>query len=75
MLEDCFKYYKGCQECQKFGNIQKSLASAMNPIVKPWPFRGWGIDLIGQIFPSSSKGHKFVLVATNYFNNGWKLFL
>jgi len=39
----------------------------MNPIVKPWPFRGWGIYLIGQIFPSSSKGHKFVLVATNYF--------
>jgi hypothetical protein len=24
MLEDCFKYYKGCQDCQKFGNIQKS---------------------------------------------------
>jgi transposase InsO family protein len=39
----------------------------MNPIVKPWPFRGWGIDLIGQIYPPSSKGHKFVLVATNYF--------
>jgi hypothetical protein len=22
MLEDCFKYYKGCQDCQRFGNIQ-----------------------------------------------------
>jgi hypothetical protein len=21
MLEDCFEYYKGCQDCQKFGNI------------------------------------------------------
>jgi hypothetical protein len=39
----------------------------MNSIVKPWPFRGWGIDLIGQIFPLSSKGHKFVLVAIYYF--------
>ena len=39
----------------------------MNPIIKPWPFRGWGIDLIGQIFPPSSKGHKFILVATDYF--------
>ena len=39
----------------------------MNPIVKPWPFRGWGIDLIGQIYPPSSKDHKFVLVATDYF--------
>jgi hypothetical protein len=39
----------------------------LNPIIKPWPFRGWGIDLIGQINPSPSKGHKFVLLATDYF--------
>ena len=39
----------------------------MNPIIKPWPFRGWRIDLIGQIFPSSSKGYKFILVAMDYF--------
>ena len=67
ILEDCFEYYKGCQDYQHFGNVQRSLASAMNPIIKSWPFRGWGIDLIGQIFPPSSKGHKFILVATDYF--------
>ena len=47
MLEDCFTYYKGCQGCQKFGNVHRAPASAMNPIIKLWPFRGWGIDLIG----------------------------
>ena len=31
ILEDCFEYYKGCQDCQCFGNIQKSPASAMDP--------------------------------------------
>jgi hypothetical protein len=67
MLEDCFEYYKGCQDYQKFGNIQRVPASALNPIIEPWPFRGWGIDLIGQINPPSSKGHKFVLLATDYF--------
>jgi len=67
ILEDCFKYFKGCQGCQKFGNIQRAPASAMNPIIKPWPFRSWAIDLIGQIYPPSSKGHKFILVATDYF--------
>jgi hypothetical protein len=67
ILEDCFKYYKGCQDCQKFGNIQRVPASALNTIIKPWPFRGWGIDLISQINPPSSKGHKFVLLATDYF--------
>ena len=40
MVEDCFIYYKGCQECQKFGSVQRAPASAMNPIIKPWPFRG-----------------------------------
>jgi len=40
----------------------------MNPIIKPLPFRGWAIDLIGHIYPPSSKGHKFILVATDYFN-------
>ena len=39
----------------------------MNSIIKPWPFRGWGIDLIGQIFLPSSKRHKFILVAIDYF--------
>ena len=67
MLEDCFEYYKGCQNCQRFDNIQRALASAMNPIIKPWPFRGWGIDLISNIHPPSSKGHKFVLLAMDYF--------
>jgi len=39
----------------------------MKTVIKLWPFRGWGIDLIGQIYPLSSMGHKFVLVATDYF--------
>jgi hypothetical protein len=67
LLEDCFRYYKGCRECQRFGEVQRAPSLAMNPIVKPWPFRGWGIDLIGQIYPSSSKGYKFILAATDYF--------
>jgi hypothetical protein len=67
MLEDCFTYYRDCQKCQKFGSVQRVPASAMNPIINPWPFRGWGIDLIGQIYPPSSKNHKFILVATDYF--------
>jgi hypothetical protein len=39
----------------------------MNPIIKPWPFRGWGMDMIGKINPPSSKGHQFILAITDYF--------
>ena len=42
MLSDCFKYYKGCEECQRFGDLQLVPAALMHPIIKPWPFRGWG---------------------------------
>jgi hypothetical protein len=67
MLEDCFEYYKGCQAYQRFGKIQIVPASVMNPIIKPWPFRGWGMDMIGKISPPSSKGHQFILAITDYF--------
>jgi hypothetical protein len=67
MIADCFKYYKGCQVCQKFGDLQLVPAAELHPIIKPCPFRGWGLDFIGEIHPSSSKGHRFVLVATDYF--------
>ncbi len=39
----------------------------LNTIIKPWPFQDWALDFIGQIYPSSSKGHWFVLVAMDYF--------
>nr|ABA95996.1 retrotransposon protein, putative, unclassified [Oryza sativa Japonica Group] len=32
-----------------------------------WRAGGWGIDMIGMINPPSSKGHKFILVVTDYF--------
>jgi hypothetical protein len=39
----------------------------MNSAVKPWPFRGWRLYFIGEIHPGSSKGHRIILVATDYF--------
>jgi hypothetical protein len=36
-------------------------------MIKPWPFRGWGLDFVREIHPSSTKGQHFVLIATNYF--------
>jgi hypothetical protein len=38
----------------------------MNAIIKPWPFRGWGMDMISKINPPSSKGHH-ILAITDYF--------
>ncbi|KAL1353230.1 hypothetical protein AAHE18_06G223400 [Arachis hypogaea] len=58
---DCINYARSCEECQKHGSLQHIPASELHVIIKPWSFRGWALDLIGQIHPPSSKGHKFIL--------------
>jgi hypothetical protein len=47
--------------------VQLALTAMLHPIIKLWPFHGWALDIVGQIHPASSKGHQFVLVATDYF--------
>jgi hypothetical protein len=47
MIADCFRYYKGCEEFQKHEDVQLVPAALLHQIIKPWPFRGWGLDFIG----------------------------
>ncbi|GKV13532.1 hypothetical protein SLEP1_g24528 [Rubroshorea leprosula] len=67
VLKDCIAYAKGCKSCQIHRPLQRVPAFELNSIVKLWPFRGWAIDLIGKVYPPSSKGHSFIIVATDYF--------
>ena len=39
----------------------------LRPIVVNGPFQQWGLDFIGEINPSSSGQHKWILVPTKYF--------
>lgn len=51
MRKDCIAYARGSQACQKHGSLQRVPEGVLHSVVKPWPFRGWAMDLIGQIFP------------------------
>lgn len=42
-------------------------ASELHSIVKPWPFRDWALDLVGEIRTTSSKGQRYILVCIDYF--------
>ncbi|XP_050920123.1 uncharacterized protein LOC127137740 [Lathyrus oleraceus] len=55
MLKDCIEFAKGCQECQIHAGIQHAPASELHTIIKPWPFRGWALDLIGEVRPIHPK--------------------
>ncbi|XP_070004439.1 uncharacterized protein [Nicotiana sylvestris] len=39
----------------------------LNAISSPCPFVAWGMDVIGLIEPTASNGHRFILVAIDYF--------
>ncbi|XP_055960075.1 uncharacterized protein LOC130014946 [Mercurialis annua] len=70
ILKDCMTFAKGCQSCQRYGNIQRLPVVVLKSVIKPWPFRGWAIDLIGKIYPPSSKIYCFIIemqeFATDY---------
>jgi hypothetical protein len=38
LLNDCFRYYKGCELCQKFKDVQLAPTAILHPIIKPSPF-------------------------------------
>ncbi|KAI5328567.1 hypothetical protein L3X38_027964 [Prunus dulcis] len=57
---------KKCDKCQRFGNIPHISAEPLTPIVSPWPFAQWGLDLIGPM--TQGKGQvKYAVVAVDYF--------
>jgi hypothetical protein len=47
--------------------ITKIVNCAKGSEICNWPFCGGALDFVGQIYPSSSKGHRLVLVATDDF--------
>jgi hypothetical protein len=51
----------------KIWKYSESSSISFESYYQAMAFRGWGIDLIGQINPPSSNRHKFVLLATDYF--------
>ncbi|XP_070681695.1 uncharacterized protein [Malus domestica] len=40
MEKDCKSYARGCEECQRHEPLQHVPLVPLNPVVKPWPFRG-----------------------------------
>ncbi|KAI5418640.1 hypothetical protein KIW84_043028 [Lathyrus oleraceus] len=67
MESDCCKYVKKCHKCQIYADKIHIPLTLHNVISSPWPFSMWGIDMIGMIEPKASNGHRFILVAIDYF--------
>jgi transposase InsO family protein len=67
MESDCFNYARKCHKCQIYADKVHVPPTLLNVLSSPWPFSMWGIDMIGAIEPKASNGHRFILVAIDYF--------
>ena len=67
VFADIKKYATSCHKCQVFEGKRKLLPLPLRPIATERPFQQWGLDFIGEIHPSSSGQHRWILTATYYF--------
>ena len=68
MIGDAIKYAQRCKGCQVHADFIHQSPELLHPTVALWPFDVWGIDIVGPISPSSTKGHRFILAITDYFS-------
>jgi hypothetical protein len=67
MTNDCISFVRHCHQCQIHGDVLRAPPKELQVMTSPWPFSAWGMDVIGEITPKSSGGHRFILVAIDYF--------
>eukprot|EP00253_Pinus_taeda_P036690 PITA_36690 len=67
LFTDVKMFTASCHKCQIFEGKRKLLPLPLKPISTENPFQQWGLDFIGEIHPSSSGQHKWILTATDYF--------
>ena len=67
MEKDCYQYARKCHKCQAYADNIHTPPTPLNVLVSPWPFAMWGMNVIGPIEPKASNGHRFILVAIDYF--------
>ena len=67
LFPDTQNLVMSCHKCQIFDGKRKLLPLPLHPIRVEAPFQQWGLDFIGEIHPSSSAQHKWILTATDFF--------
>ena len=68
MVKDAMDFSKACHACQIHSDFIHQPPQLLHPTTLSWPFNAWGLDVIGCIKPSSSRGHQYILAATDYFS-------
>ncbi|XP_070025197.1 uncharacterized protein [Nicotiana sylvestris] len=62
-----YSFVRKCHQCQVHGDLIHAPPTELHPMSAPWSFVAWGMDVIGPIELKASNGHRFILVAIDYF--------
>ena len=66
MQADAEAYVRACDKCQRFSNIIRKPTEELTPMMAPWLFAQWGLDIMGP-FPTAIQQLKFLVVGIDYF--------
>ena len=67
IARDSYATIRKCVSCKQILGKMKRSAMSLHPITVEQPFSQWRLDVVGPINPRSSKGHMYILIATDYF--------
>jgi len=66
LFKDAHDYVRKCDACQRYARDDLRMEMPLHVSLPLIPFEKWGIDYVGEIHPQSSKGMKYIVVATEY---------
>ncbi|XP_074300500.1 uncharacterized protein LOC141631777 [Silene latifolia] len=67
MRKDAIYYVKKCKECQRHAPVSHQPVEHMYPIISPWPFMKWRMDIVGPLRRASGN-MAYMLAMTDYFS-------
>ncbi|KAG9450329.1 hypothetical protein H6P81_010294 [Aristolochia fimbriata] len=59
---------RSCKQCQLHADYIHQAPEPLHPTVASWPYKAWGMDIIGPISPKSDSDRQYILAATDYFS-------
>ena len=72
LFRDAHAHARKCQICQANARRQRRHAFPIQTVTVQNPFEQWGLDVVGEISPNSSKLHNYIQTTTDYFSKWTK---
>ena len=66
MRSDSTNHVKRCNNCQCFAEVSHLSPKQLKPILSPWSFINWGMDIVGKLLTALGQC-VYMLAVTNYF--------